>query len=86
MPAGVPRCIFGTFEGYKRALEIADSSHAGVCFRVGTRLEDPMGADVVTATKYFGERGKSWKVPFRNMSVPLPHFVETFADNGYYDM
>ena len=25
------RCIFGTFEGYKRALEIADSAHIGMC-------------------------------------------------------
>jgi len=22
---GIPRCIFGSFEGYRRALEIADS-------------------------------------------------------------
>ena len=88
MLAGVPRCIFGTFEGYKRALEMANSSHVGVCFCVGTWLEggDLMGADVVTAIKYFGERGKIWKVHFRNMSAPLPHFVETFVDNGYYDM
>jgi len=88
MLAGVPRCIFGTFEGYKRALEIANSSHVGICFCVGTWLEggDLMGADVVTAIKYFGERGKIWKVHFRNMSAPLPHFVETFVDNGYYDM
>jgi mannonate dehydratase len=88
MLAGVPRCIFGNFEGYKRALEIANSTHVGVCFCVGTWLEggDLMGADVVTAIKYFGERGKIWKVHFRNMSAPLPHFVETFVDNGYYDM
>jgi mannonate dehydratase len=88
MLAGVPRCIFGTFEGYKKALEIANSSHVGVCFCVGTWLEggDLMGADVVTAIKYFGELGKIWKVHFRNMSAPLPHFVETFVDNGYYDM
>lgn len=88
MLAGVPRCIFGTFEGYKKALEIANSSHVGVCFCVGTWLEggDLMGADVVSAIKYFGERGKIWKVHFRNMSAPLPHFVETFVDNGYYDM
>jgi len=51
MLAGVPRCIFGTFEGYKKALEIANSSHVGVCFCVGTWLEggDLMGADVVSA-------------------------------------
>ena len=29
---------------------------------------------------------KIWKIHFRNVSAPLPHFVETFVDNGYYDM
>ena len=33
----------------------------------------------------FGAR-KIWKIHFRNVSAPLPHFVETFMDNGYYDM
>jgi len=88
MLAGVPRCIFGNFEGYRRAIEMANSPNIGVCFCIGTWLEggDLMGADVVTAIKYFGEMGKIWKVHFRNMSAPLPHFVETFVDNGYYDM
>ena len=27
--AGVPRCIFGNFEGYKRAMEIANSPNVG---------------------------------------------------------
>ncbi len=88
MLGGIPRCIFGTFEGYKRALEIANSPNVGVCFCVGTWLEggELMGADVVTALRYFASTGKLWKVHFRNMSAPLPHFVETFIDNGYYDM
>ena len=30
--------------------------------------------------------GKIWKIHFRNVSAPLPHFVETFMDDGYYDM
>jgi len=25
-------------------------------------------------------------VHFRNVSAPLPHFVETFVDDGYMDM
>ncbi len=88
MLGGVPRCIFGNFSGHKRALEIANSPNVGLCFCVGTWLEggELMGADVVTAIKYFGERGKIWKVHFRNTSAPLPHFVETFVDNGYFDM
>ena len=37
--AGVPRCIFGNFEGYKRALEIANSPNVGICLCCGTWLE-----------------------------------------------
>ena len=50
----------------------------------GTWLEggNLTGADVVTAIKYFGERGKIWKVQFRNIIAPLRHFGETFAGNG----
>ena len=29
---------------------------------------------------------KLFKVHFRNVSAPLPHFVETFVDDGYMDM
>ena len=37
--AGVPRCVFGNFEGYKRAMEIADSPNVGICLCCGTWLE-----------------------------------------------
>ena len=36
---GVPRCIFSSFEGYRRALEIADSPNVGMCLCVGCWLE-----------------------------------------------
>ena len=86
--AGVPRCIFGNFEGYKRALEIAASPNVGICLCCGTWLEG--GKDLTTKDpeemiRYFGAE-KIWKIHFRNVSAPLPHFVETFMDNGYYDM
>ena len=45
-----------------------------------------MGKDVVETIRYFGGQGKIWKIHFRNVSAPLPHFVETFMDNGYMDM
>ena len=35
--AGVPRCIFGNFEGYKRALKIANSPNVGMCLLAITR-------------------------------------------------
>jgi mannonate dehydratase len=85
---GVPRCIFGNFEGYKRALAIADSPNVGVCLCVGTWLEGGklMGKDPVEAIHYFGAQHKLFKAHFRNVNAPLPHFVETFVDGGYMDM
>jgi mannonate dehydratase len=79
---GVPRCIFSSFEGYKRALEIADSPNVG-CWLEGGEL---MGKDVLETIRYFGERNKLFKVHFRNVDRPLPHFVETFLNAGYMDM
>ena len=86
--AGVPRCIFSSFEGYRRALEIADSPNVGICLCVGCWLEggSQMGKDVFETIRYFGERRKIFKVHFRNVDQPLPHFVETFIDDGYMDM
>jgi mannonate dehydratase len=86
--AGVPRCIFGNFEGYRRALEIAGSPNVGICLCCGTWLEGGKaltGKDPEEMIRYFGA-GKIWKIHFRNVSAPLPHFVETFMDDGYYDM
>ncbi len=88
MLAGVPRCIFTSFEGYKKALEIANSPNVGICLCCGTWLEGGrtlMGKDPVEMIRYFGPE-KIWQIHFRNISAPLPHFVETFIDNGYYDM
>lgn len=86
--AGVPRCIFGNFAGYQRALEIADSPNVGVCFCVGCWLEggELMGKGLLESIRFFGEQGKLFKVHFRNVTAPLPHFVETFVDDGYADM
>jgi mannonate dehydratase len=87
---GIPRCIFGTFEGYKRALEIADSPNIGVCLCVGCWLEGGekgMGNTPVDAIKYFGSQGKLFKVHFRNVSNPMPEpWQETLIDDGYQDM
>jgi mannonate dehydratase len=86
--AGVPRCIFGNFDGYRRAMEIANSPNVGICLCCGTWLEGGKaltGKDPEEMIRYFGAN-KIWKIHFRNVSAPLPRFVETFMDNGYYDM
>ena len=88
MLAGVPRCIFASFDGYKKALQIADSPNVGMCLCVGCWAEGGklMGKDVFETIEYFAGRKKLFKVHFRNVIAPLPHFVETFPDNGYMNM
>jgi mannonate dehydratase len=45
-----------------------------------------MGKDPVEAIRYFGPKGKVWKIHFRNVTSPLPKFREAFIDDGYMDM
>jgi len=85
---GVPR-IFSTFEGYKRAFALANSPNVGSCLCVGCWLEGgsgQWGTDAITAIRYFAAENKLFKVHFRNVDKPMPHFVETFVDDGYQDM
>ena len=69
-------------------MEIANSPNVGICLCCGCWNEGGpqlMHKDPVEMIRYFGAE-KIWKIHFRNVSAPLPHFVETFMDNGYYDM
>ena len=45
-----------------------------------------MGKNVFEMIRDFGGRGKIVEVHFRNVTGPLPQFVETFPDDGYMDM
>jgi len=85
--AGVPR-IFSHFDGYKRAIEMANSPNVGLCLCVGSWMEggNNMGKDALGMIDYFGRQKKVFKIHFRNVDKPLPHFTETFVDNGYTDM
>src|SRR6516225_8401664 len=81
--------LFTHYDGYRRAEEIAGTSkHWGLTFCVGTWAEggDQMGKDVFEMIRDFGGRGKICDVHFRNVSAPLPRFVETFPDDGYLDL
>lgn len=83
---GIARC-FRNFPAFERAMEIADSDNFGLCFCAGTWAEGgpTMGQDVLEMIRYYGSRGKIFKVHFRNVDRPLPKFHETFIDNGYLD-
>ena len=55
--AGVPRCIFANFEGYKRAMEIANSPNVGICLCCGTWNEGGprlTQKEPVEMIRYFG--------------------------------
>jgi mannonate dehydratase len=81
--------IFTHYDGYRRAEQIAGGSRAwGLTFCVGTWSEGgtAMGKSVIEMIRDFGGRGKILEVHFRNVSAPLPHFVETLPDEGYVDM
>lgn len=84
--AGIP-CLIHSFDTYKRAFEIGESDHLGMEFCTGCWLEGGGNfGDMLAAIRYFGECNKIFIVHFRNVTAPLPHFVETFVDDGYMDM
>jgi mannonate dehydratase len=81
--------LFTHYDGYRRAEQIAgNSKNWGLTFCVGTWSEggDKMGKNVFEMIRDFGGRGKIFEIHFRNVTGPLPHFVETFPDDGYMDM
>ncbi|MBN1642177.1 MAG: mannonate dehydratase [Anaerolineae bacterium] len=85
---GVAR-LFCRVDGYRRALEIAGESPAwGINLCVGTWAEggSRMGQSVLGMIEEFGRAGRIGDVHYRNVSAPLPHFVETLPDDGYVDM
>jgi len=81
--------LFTHYDGYHRAEQIAgNSKNWGLTFCVGTWSEggDQMGKNVFEMIRDFGSRGKIFEVHFRSVTGPLPHFDETFPDEGYMDM
>lgn len=84
---GIPNLIH-SFESYKRAFELADSPNLGMEFCTGCWLEGGMEGfgDIFEGIRTFVADDRVLLVHFRNVSSPLPTFVETFLDNGYMDM
>jgi mannonate dehydratase len=83
---GIP-CLIHRFEDYQRAFEIGNSPYLGMEFCCGCWLEGGAAfGDIFEAIRHFQAQGKIFIVHFRNVSAPLPDFVETFLDNGYMDM
>jgi mannonate dehydratase len=83
---GIP-CLIHSFATYKRAFAIANSPALGMEFCCGCWLEGGAGfGDIFEGIRTFTAEERILIVHFRNVSAPLPRFVETFLDNGYMDM
>jgi mannonate dehydratase len=88
---GVAR-IMCNYERYKAMFAAANSPNIGIQMCCGTWNEGGplMGKDLLSVLKEFNELKKYREIHFRNISSPpvngMPHFHETFMDNGYYDM
>jgi len=84
---GVPR-VLSNFDGCKKALKITGSPNVALCLCCGTWAEGgkDMGIDPAGAIRHFGPRKQIYEIHFRNVSAALPHFHETYVDDGYYDM
>ncbi len=80
---GLPR-LASSHADLRRLLELVPSDHHGLDFCQGSIAE--MDEDVYEAIRYFGSQGKIFYVHFRNVSGPVPAFVESFIDDGYVDM
>ena len=83
---GIPSLIH-SHASYERAFEIAGSPNLGMEFCTGCWLEggEKFG-DILQWIRRFVAEDRILIVHFRNVSSPLPRFVETFLDNGYMDM
>ncbi len=83
---GIP-CLIHNTDSYRQAFAKAESEWLGMEFCCGCWLEggDAFG-QILEDLRYFVRQKKVYIVHFRNISAPLPHFVETFLDDGYMDM
>lgn len=81
---GIAR-LFRNFDGFKRAMEIADSDAWGLDLCLGCWSE--MGGEraVMEAIDYFGPRGKILYVHFRDVQGTVPKFAECFIGEGNFN-
>lgn len=78
--------IMGTFEHWKRYLNLVKSPYNGMTFDCGVTRE--LGEDPVTVCKYLGDRDVINHVHYRNVKVRKPYedYAEVFLDEGMVNM
>lgn len=81
---GQPRLVYRP-ELYQRVLDLSPSPANALEFCLGTIAEMP-GADVYDAVDRYSRQGKLAYVHFRNVTGKVPHYRETFLDDGDIDV
>ncbi len=79
--AGQPQIMISS-EALERAANVVQSPAHGICFCQGTLASG--GEDVLAAARRLAPHIRY--IHFRNVRGTLPHFCETFQDNGDIDM
>jgi mannonate dehydratase len=70
---------------YQRLIDLHPSPASALEFCLGTLAEMTEG-DVYEATDHYSRQGKLAYVHFRNVRGKVPHYRETFIDDGDIDM
>jgi mannonate dehydratase len=78
--------IMGSIDGWKKLVELVDSTANGITFDCGVTRE--MGGDPVETAKYFGDLDRINHVHWRNVITEIPNekYIEVFLDEGEVDM
>jgi mannonate dehydratase len=79
-----PRLVYRP-EFYQRLVDLRPSPANKLEFCIGT-LAEMAGGDVYEATDAYSRQGKLAYVHFRNVTGKVPHYRETFIDDGDVDM
>lgn len=72
-------------EKYDRLMAIVDSPSNGLELCLGSLQEMP-GGDIYEHVRRFARSGRIGYIHFRNVRGRMPHYVETFVDEGDIDM
>jgi mannonate dehydratase len=81
---GQPRLVYQT-KLFQKLLDLHPSPANALEFCIGTVAEMSDG-DVYEATDIYSRQGKLAYVHFRNITGKVPHYRETFVDDGDVDM
>lgn len=77
--------LVNTHEKYERLLAIAPSPANALEFCIGS-LQEMVEGDIYATTRHFARRDAIAYVHFRNVRGKVPHYVETFVDDGDVQM